>query len=199
MIQSTADIANLALGKLGVRNWIVSLDDDTPEAQTVSVFYDNARDKVLRIYNWPFARRRAALALLPITRDGWDGAYMLPADCVAPRMIWGGIRNPSPSQIIPWVLENDATYRTVLLTDYESPILVYTARITAIATYPPLFVDAVASALALDMAFSITGRYEIRAAMLKEFRDAVSAAITAATGDEEPDEEPDSEFITGRV
>lgn len=198
MVESEAAIVNIALGKLGIRNFITDMADDTPEAITASKFYANSRDKVLRVSNWPFARRRAYLAAIPITRDGWGGVYALPADCLAPRLIWSGSRNPSPSQIIKWTIEYDQTYRRILLCDQTQPLLIYTALIDIVALYPPAFADAVAACLAADMAVAVTGRLEARVEMLNEYKAALSYAITDSSGDEETDEEPDSEFITGR-
>jgi hypothetical protein len=86
----------------------------------------------------------------------------------------------------------------MLLTDQENPLLIYTAQISTVGLYPPAFAEAVAAKLALDMAFPITGRMEVRVEMLREFREAISAAITEASETEEPDTPPDSEFITGR-
>lgn len=198
MAESEAEIGNMALGKLGIRNYMVAMDDDTPEAVTVSKFYPSARDKVLRTYNWPFARKRAVLAQVASTRDGWGGVYMLPGDCLAPRLVWSGFRNPTPSQIIPWSIEYDDTYQRVFLTDQPAPLLIYTAKVTNPVLYPPLFTEAVAARLAADIATPLTGRMEVRVEMLREYKQAIGEAITMASLDEEPDMEPDSEFITGR-
>lgn len=197
-LESEAAIANMALAKIGNRAWIVDLDDATPEAETANKLYKNCRDMVLEIYAWPFAQRRSVLAALSgVAVSGWNAAYALPADCLAPREIYPGTRNPTPGQLIPFKTEYDGTKR-ILLTDEEEPELIYTAQVTDVAQFPPTFADVVACRLAAEMAAPVTGRPELRKEMMQQFISALNNAVTASAQEEEPDTEPDSEFITGR-
>lgn len=74
-------ICNLALTAVGA-NTIVSLGDNTKEAQFCTIFYPMYRDYLLRLHPWNFAQVRVSLPqLLTPPAFGFDFAYQLPADC----------------------------------------------------------------------------------------------------------------------
>jgi hypothetical protein len=198
--ESETDIVNMALARLGVRAFVNSLDDPTPEAETAKRLYRIARDTALEMYSWPFAKRRQALALLATTPPtGWGFFYALPDDCLAPHYIYPGTRVPTSSQLIPFKLYYDSvTQKVALATDAVNPELSYTMRLTIVTLFPPSFGDAVACKLAADMAAPLTGKLDLRGELLKEYKFLIGNAITMATQSEEPDGEPDSEFITKR-
>src|SRR5205823_5041731 len=92
--------------------------------------YANARDALLEMLDWPFARRHAVLAALTLTRTGWAYVYSLPGDCLAPRRLATGIRPEPVDARIPFDIEGDASIGTnrILLTDQAAAELIYTAN-----------------------------------------------------------------------
>ena len=97
----TTTIANMALSAIGTRSTIASLTEDSTEAQTVSLWYDQTRDGLLRALPWNWARRQVVLALyksaagtlenpngtLPEPPRPWRYEYSWPADCLDARYI----------------------------------------------------------------------------------------------------------------
>lgn len=140
---SEVEICNLALEKLGA-GAITSLDDDTVEARACNRRYDTARDALLRRYAWNFAIKRTDLAA-STTAPSWEfeAAYPIPADCLR----------------VLEVQDDDAWKREAgnILSDVGDPIYIrYIARITDPAQFDALFVEALASKLAYEMAEHLT-------------------------------------------
>lgn len=150
MASTPAEICNLALGSIGVSAFIDDLTSETVESEVAAVYYDSTRDEVLEEKPWKFAMRRKLLApLANATRTNWDFVYKLPADCLAPRFLVPDVQVPGKVDRIPWELEDDETTGgTVLLTDREDAELAYTARITTVGRFSPLFQKALAWKLA---------------------------------------------------
>lgn len=108
MAASPAAIANRALAHLGQAGTIVNLATDTTTAgKACRQFYDDARLQTLKAHRWQSATQQAALTLveeIPFsqTRE-WLYKYRLPEDCLTPhRILWNGIRNPRPDQVVPF-------------------------------------------------------------------------------------------------
>ena len=117
MATSSAVIANLALGHLGVRGRITTLSSDvTSEGVICNTFYARALSETLRAAPWHCARRFADLTLISTLSDGtgwstlreWTYSYLVPEDCLQPlRLHWGGRRNPNTAQEVPYELYAD--------------------------------------------------------------------------------------------
>src|SRR3569623_1719834 len=94
-------VANLALSAIGTRSTIASLSEDSTEAQTVQLWYNQTRDSLLRKLPWNWARRQVAMAVykaaagtpenpngaLPEPPWPWKYSYAWPADCLSARYI----------------------------------------------------------------------------------------------------------------
>jgi hypothetical protein len=117
-------IANMALSAIGTRSTIASLTEDSTEAQTCSLWFDQVRDGLLRSLPWNWARRQVVLAIyksaagtpenpqgaLPEPPRPWRYEYSWPADCLDARYILplanrtGGAITPplttSPDQMV---------------------------------------------------------------------------------------------------
>lgn len=81
MNYSQASISNLALGRIGARGQIVSLDENTPNAVKVKSVWDAVFQEVLSERDWKFAKTRQQLQLSPVTPlYTWHHAWAMPAD-----------------------------------------------------------------------------------------------------------------------
>jgi hypothetical protein len=197
-VASEAGICNRALLRIGVSATIDSLEEPTNEARACKVLYADTRDAVLEAYPWPWATKRAQLARLEgEARSGWAFAYALPADCISAQGIWCGTRNPTQAQRIPFALEHGAAGR-ILLCDHEAPELLYTARVTDPNRFPPLFIDAVAWALAPDLAIALGLEEGIAARARAQYRLVLSQAAAQAFSQRQADPEPVSELLSAR-
>ena len=202
MSLSEAGLCNLALVRIGQRQLIDSLEEASVEAQTCKAVYASARDAVLGEFWWPFATKRATLALITDgERDGWEYAYSLPADCIADgaRYLWSGLRDPPAESRIPFTTEsNDAGDGLILLTDEEDAILVYTYAVTLPGLFPPLFVQALAWKVASELALGLPIKPQVGLAMDQKYRAALATAMTASARARQLDAPDDAESIRAR-
>lgn len=145
-------IWNMALSLLGARA-VISEDETTQEAVQCRLFWDNARRQVLRDYPWPFARRRAWLARLPLP-EGWEGeyahAFALPVGCLKVLALRGGIEGQRADSVsLPWTLAyHPEAARQTLLCNAAAALLTYIADVRDVALYDDLFVHLLARRLA---------------------------------------------------
>jgi hypothetical protein len=222
MPTTAAGICNIALGRLGIRIYIDDLvTSDLEEAETCNVYYEAVRDSMLASFPWPWATLREPLVQIDTsvepTRDGWGFVYALPDKCLVPRFVWPTgqttlfqdlfgrapsaalFRMLSAEQRFPFMIEKGtANDKSVLLSDLDSPILFYTAKMTDPTAFDPLFVDALTWQLASEMAMPLTASLNKKQDCSKEARTALTEAMSAALAAEQPDDLPDSEFIRGR-
>lgn len=148
-MSSEVTISNLALGHLGDRATVSSLNppEGSAQAQHCAQFYPLARNSTLEDHDWSFARTRATLApLLVDPPPGWLYGYELPSDCLSARSI-----------IVPGQTtdDGDAAFEIegpALYTNVETAVLKYTQLITDPNRYSPTFIDALAWRLASYLA-----------------------------------------------
>lgn len=200
MPASEVAIANQALGYVGVKAFIDSLDEDSTEAEICKLHYADVRDELIQKYSFRFTRRRQVLALLDDTRTGWGYVYAVPNDCIHPERIYPGSRIVRAEQQVPFEIEdNGSGTGQVLLTDHSAPELIYRARITNPGVFPPLFSDALAWGLAARIAIPLSVKPELadRAEKKAFALEMLAAAMSSNQG--VPDPEPDSKFISERL
>lgn len=200
---SAEQVCNLALQRIGCTDTIDDLEEDTLEARACKVSYAAARDALLEMFDWRFARRRASLALLadsagdPVEFSGWSFGYALPDDIIKPRGIY-----PLESKQ-PFTLEiaDDAAGNPtvpVLLTNVEEAELFYTARIESPALWTPLFVQALSWLIAIDLCSALPKKLDWAERVKVGFAQAFATAGSRNHGAEQQAPPPLSEFTTGR-
>lgn len=153
MATSEVQIANSALTKIGERK-IVSFDDDSKAARACAAQYPIARDALLRRYRWNFAKERVQLAPENgAPAFGFEKKFLQPADCLHVIGIYdeGEPQNNYTSSRIPWKVEG----RYILCDENPLPIF-YIKKVTDPTQFDPLFSEALAWSLALDLAYDLT-------------------------------------------
>jgi hypothetical protein len=201
MLTTEAQLCNIALLRVGERQTIDSLEETTEAARSCKALYAPARDACLAELWWTFATQRAVLAETTEERDGWTYAYAMPSDCLAPRYVYAGIRNPAPEVRIRFASElNDAGDGFLILGDFEAADcpLIYTARIENVTLFPPVFVDALAWRLASDLALGLTVKPQVGLAMRQGYQAALNRAMASDLRIGQDDTLPDSELISIR-
>lgn len=227
MATSEADICNKALGRIGITEYIEDIDgtDQSEEAETCAVFYEDLRDLCLAAFPWPFATLRATLNVKSDEpyRDGWRKVFALPEDCLKARKIWpAGLnvalfnaypylpgqvppvsmnpRTPRSDQRIPYEIEKSSTDDTrVVLCDLDTPILFYTARMTDPSKFPPEFVDALAYLIASEISTPLKKDPKFTTMMWNLYQKKIADAWAAIMQERQEDQPPDSEMITARL
>lgn len=159
---SRVEICNLALARIGVLQGIDSLDEDSQEARACALLYRPAVAELLRAGEWPWAKRRAALALVEEDpRDEWGYAYRAPAGLVTALAIPCGVRMPAAA--IPFQLEGDDE-GMLILTDQEAAELDFISDCwDEEGRFPADFVAALSWKLAADLAMPLAIKFDVMA------------------------------------
>lgn len=201
MATSKTVIANLALSHLGVSKEIANIDtENSEEANACRRFYEVARNKVLRDFNWPFATKIAALSLVSEDpNDEWDYSYRYPSDCLNFRKIQSGTRNDSRQTRTPYRIAKDASGK-VIFTDRQDAIGEYTELIETVELYPDDFVMALSFLLASYTAPRITGGdpFKLGERAMSMYEIELSNARTNSLNEEQNEELVESELIRER-
>lgn len=148
MAYSETSICNLALGLIGIGR-IADIEGITAVERDCKSIFDHAREEVLGGYHWAFARRQAELALSAVApvidylHGGFDYAYQLPADCIAPK----SLSNPET----PFRNVDDQIYCNL----DADVFLEYTADVADPAKFTPKFVNALAHRLAAQLGMMV--------------------------------------------
>lgn len=172
--------------KLGASR-IVSLDDvGSPDAARCKAVYAIQRDAELRKHPWSFAVKRAQL---PAVADeplfGPTKAYELPSDYI--RLI-------PPYDRRGWQIEGRK-----VLTDDPAPLEIrYIARILDTSLFDALFIESLASRLAVVLCEPITQSNSKVEAKKQEYKDAIADARRANAFEKDSDDPPEDDWLLAR-
>jgi hypothetical protein len=198
---SDTEICNLALTHIGVGAEIANLATDKgQEAQACRRVYDTCLKKALRDFEWPFASKVLALAL--VTADPtseWSFSYQYPTDCLHFRKILSGKRNDSRQSRIPYKFSYGDSGQ-VIFTDKSNAEGEYTVYVSDPARFPPDFQMALSLLIGAYISPRLTkgDPFKVGDRCLKLYEYEISRAKATAVNEEQGEEEPDSEFIRGR-
>lgn len=165
---SEVEICNLALGHLGDRATVASINppEGSAQAEHCQRFYPIARDTLLEMHDWNFAVRRVGLAQVTSPTSSWQYAYAKPADCLRARAVLApdapddyavqfvstGVEFYPPAAGAytpqPFAIETIASGAEIILTNMEDAVLRYTARVSDTTRFSHLFTMAVSWHLA---------------------------------------------------
>lgn len=188
---SEVSICNRALQKLGAKR-ITSLTEDAVNARACNVAYESLRDALLRMHPWVFAIARAALAADATAPDwGRANAFQLPSDYV--RML-----RPYPednANNIDWQVEGQK-----ILTDDSDPIyLRYISRVTDPNLMDPLFREALAAYMAVELCEELTQSNTKKASLMTDFEKSIATAKRNNAFENVPAVAPDDDWLMARA
>jgi hypothetical protein len=198
---SKTQIANQAISHIGIGKEIANVDtENSQEATACRRFFDIAREATLRDAPWPFAAKRATLALVEEDpNDEWGFKYRYPTDCLFFKRILSGDRNDTPDSRVAYKIEYEADGQ-VIYCDEEDAECEYTVDVSDTSRFPSDFVIALSLRLALYIAPRLTAGdpYGLRSQAAQMYRIEISRANASAFNEEQPDETPDAELIRER-
>lgn len=184
-MNSEVSICNKALRYLGAPE-ILSLDQSSREADLCSRHYADTRDELLESYHWNFATSLQSLARMTETPlFNYAYAYRLPTDALRVRTL----RNGAPFMLVSG---------GIVYTDARPAEAVLTVRVTDPASFPALFVEALARRLASALALPLMGNTRLEQIMLQRFADALDLARLADAAEEDEDIESCSSWLEVR-
>jgi hypothetical protein len=201
-MSSKNEIANMALGHLGIGKSVVDFNTDrTSEADALRKFYDQARDVTLRDFDWAFARKSVALSLLEENpTDEWLFSYSIPSDCIKLiKLVYPGRRVDSHDNRVPFELAY-GELGTEVHTDLEDAIAKYTVRATDEERFSEDFAIAFSMMLATLIAPRVTGADAsmFTRIIFQQYQAYLAKARSAAANEAGKDVPPQSEFIRAR-
>lgn len=170
MTVSAVNICNYALQEIGEES-IISLADNTVQAQQCNLRYDSVRRAVLEDGNWNFALKRASL---PLTNEtdvfaDYNNIFALPSDCLRVVMTDKEMQTSLGSD--PYF----NGYKTIgfsgaysgrdrykvegrrLLYDDDTAKILYISDFKDTTKFSPLFTEATSLLLSSRIAYKITG------------------------------------------
>jgi hypothetical protein len=143
---TTVSICNQALAMLGAKS-IISLDDGTTEANLCKALYDPVRDAALEMGNWSFATKWLEIPRMANPPVGeYTSAFPLPPDVL--RVIFVGTDFNHPEQ---WQREGNNIRK-----DGDKCKCQVLVREVDVTKYSPMFLQALATKLASELAIGIT-------------------------------------------
>ena len=174
---SRTDICNMALSIIK-RQRIDSLEDTSEEAKACKTYYEHTRKRLLKMYNWGFARQLDKLALRNTVIPGWDYCYGYPHDCVTVQLVFDETSardremRRQDFQIITWT-GNDR----VIATDTELAWAEYTADVKNTEAFSEEFIEALTRMLAANLAIPLTGNSELMQANMQLAQQSINIAM----------------------
>lgn len=165
MATSAVDICNSALNMIGASN-IISLDEDSKAGRICKQRYENVRDGVFRSHPWNCLVSRVQLSADTATPSfEFKYQYTLPADPYCLRVLR---------------LEYlDTVYRVEgrkLLTNESTLKIQYVGRNENVSTYDTLLSEALAAAMASDLAYPLVGSSSLSGQMYDMYQRKLSEA-----------------------
>jgi hypothetical protein len=216
MASSEVEIANLALSHAGAGGPIASLAEASVEARECLLHYAACRDTLLRSHPWNFAQRQTALAVLTTTVEGWAYEYQYPADCLqlhhvraggydATAIIWANETLPASMGTtvlyppVPYSIgvTTDGLSRTIQCDAYQA-YASYTAAVTIVTLFDPLFSDALSYLLASRVIPRLTGQRSARGDCTQLYQAALQAAMVRDANEQRPVAIPEPDWIRAR-
>lgn len=198
---SKVGICNMALSHLGISKEIANFDTEkSEEAGACRRYYEEALNRTLRDFHWPFATKIAALALVGTDpNDEWSYSYRYPIDCLDVRRILSGVRNDTRQSRVSYMIAQDSA-GLLIFTDTTNAEAEYTIKAENPLFYPPDFVLAFSFYLAHLIAPRVTGgdQFKLGDRAIKMYIGELMGAKKKALNEEQRDEEVQSEFIRVR-
>lgn len=202
-----SDIANLALGHLGVSQTVGDLStENTLQAKIIRRNFRLALDTMLEAHEWGFATQFAELALVeesPI--PGYSFCYAMPSDALVMRVLAIDGEFPLQRQYESQKHEFREVYNgageRLLYTNVERAHGEYTTRLSEEIAFPSHFGRGLSHQLALDIAPSlITNNFpKVKAALMDAARYEISRAMASDLGRQTLLQDSPSPFFATRL
>jgi len=201
MASSKTEICNLALSHLGIGEDIANVDtEQSTEASTMRRFYDIAKDECFRDFNWPFATKFAALALVEEDpTEEWAFSYRYPSDCLRLRRVLSGLRNDNRQSRVPYKIGQDEQ-GLLIYTDMEDAEVEYTVISDDPSIYPVDFTMALSYKLAVYTAPRLAkgDPFGLAAKSAQAYVLYMNKAAGTALNEQQDEEDTEAEAIRSR-
>ena len=196
---SVVDICNEAMDLLGAAT-ITALTENSKEARLCNRRFETVRDSVLRAHPWNIAVTRKQL---PKDTDspafGFINQFTLPTDPYCLRVLSLFTANVDSGLA---AYDSQAMFKIEgrkILTDEETCRIVYIGRITDTEQYDPLLSSMIATKLAAETAYAITGSTTVSQQMFAVYEERMREARSMDAAEGVPDKIIADDFINIRL
>ncbi len=162
VLQSPAQIVNAALGRIGYKLRIGSLQQGSEAANAALVIYGQTRDFLLTVEDYDFARSSVlATPVAGTVPAPWLFMYAYPDNAVRVREIMtptylANLNDPLPIDFSRGTVVANGVTTQVVLTNDAADTLVFTEQVTDPSLYQEGFTEAFIDALASRLAPILT-------------------------------------------
>lgn len=210
MSSAKIDICNFALSQLAISYEMQDFDNErSKEAQVCRRFYDAARQKVLRDFDWPFANAIDFLAQLANPTGlsqptvEWAYWYRYPANALSVhRILNGATRQDTRDSRVAFAIGRDSVGRLIYTNMAPPAQIQYTFDEQDATRFPPDFVIALSFYLAFLIAIRLTQGGDTGLKLRTEahafYREAIQEAWANSANQEPQIVPPDADMITVR-
>lgn len=209
---TNVEVANTALSRIGIDQLLESLDDPRPAGVMTSLHLEPTRQQMLEDYDWSFASRVVALALVAgVTIPGYTYVYRYPVNCLKLRQLTDdqGARvirtfwNELDHQTIqrnPYTVHADPNTdgSRIICTDVQFAYAWYTYNITDPNMMSALFRSAWAWKIASELAIGLRTDANRAQFCYEQYRLDVSRATSQMLNEQALDRPKEPETISGR-
>lgn len=194
------EVCNLALGRIGHGGSrpIQSLTEASEAARACNRVFASVLESMLREFAWPFAQASVALAAVAQTVPGWGYVYAYPENCLFLHGLAGS--NTDPGRYPAWrhpfkILAATSGQSRVIATDLADAWAHYTVNVTNPHFGDPLFQDALAWRIAVEVAVGLKADPRMSQNAVLQYQSALSKAVAANGNEAGADREPVTEDV----
>jgi hypothetical protein len=203
-------LCNMAIGNLGMSQFIGNIDEASNEARVCRIFYDQALNRTLEEFPWSFARSYADLQDIGTPPSNWLYRYRYPTDCLF-------IRDVTERDLVPVTTDyfDLSIFQYINMTDFEivedqdggglsictniaEAMLTYTKRITSFSLFSALFIDAFAWSLSKDIASPLSAQPSMAEKANQAYTASLLKAAARSLNENKTTNQTESEYITAR-
>lgn len=149
---SVTRVCNMALARIGSKDRINNITEDSVMARHCNTHYQQTRDGLLRSHWWRFASARATLAEDDTAPDfEWDNQFILPADFLRLKDFYEDNNTPTHRTVRTYAIEGDR-----LLTNLSECEIRYIKRVTDPTKFDALFVEVLVLQLAMKLVMPLS-------------------------------------------
>jgi len=196
MASSEVEIVNSALLKIGEEP-VVSLTEDRTQARVAARQYPLKRDELIRRYRWNFAMKRATLAPDAVKPEfGFANRFLMPNSALRVVGLYDDqeLQRNYTATRQPWKVEG-----RYILADTEVLRIFYLDQITDPTQFDPMFTEALASFLALDIGYAISTGPQLLQRLAQNFEATIRDAKRADAVEGTPEQIVASEWVDSRL
>lgn len=200
------DIANMALGRLGLSSTIADLENDfSTEAKIIKRHFRTSLDYLLEQHEWNFAKRSVKLSLqFTDPEEGYGFSYHWPVKALVIRQIAPEGRFIKDMELYPdQKIHFEERYigtTKLVYTDLDLAYAQYTEQVDSNSVFPNHFGRSLAAQLSKDVAPSlITNNFpKIKAALNSEADNDIASGIADDLARQPQFQDADSTFVRCR-